>query len=143
MMTFLFCMKPPTALQFVIPANAGIQCRKPMAKPSLTRKHDGFAIKSPYWIPVFAGMTNQWFMCSRWGKIPTQFGRTMNDRALLMLMLILSCHLSACGQKGPLFIPNKPPPVTTPYPTAPTTSTTFPAAVQPENNSLSDSEIGY
>jgi len=42
----------------------------------------------------------------------------MKFLSLLTLSIGMICHISACGQKGPLFIPAKPPAISTPYPTA-------------------------
>jgi len=36
---------------------------------------------------------------------------------LLTVVIGMICTISACGQKGPLFIPDKPPAISTPYPT--------------------------
>jgi predicted small lipoprotein YifL len=38
--------------------------------------------------------------------------------ALLTLVIAVIVAINACGQKGPLFIPVKPPAVSTPYPVA-------------------------
>jgi len=37
---------------------------------------------------------------------------------LLTLIIGIGFSISACGQKGPLFLPAKPPAVSTPYPVA-------------------------
>ena len=44
-----------------------------------------------------------------------------------MLLGILACGISACGQKGPLVLPVKPGPQMTPIPTTPVTTTPAPA----------------
>jgi predicted small lipoprotein YifL len=48
----------------------------------------------------------------------------------LIALVFATSFLSACGQKGPLYVPVKPPAVTTPYPT----SSTMPTALPREEN---------